>query len=476
MIPGRRNLSRHNDRSTSGVIAVLGNYGNTNLGDEATLAAIIEQVAQRRPKAKIIALAVDPEATYDRHGITALAAWGRFKKPRASHQPASGSTNRQRSRLAIWMRNSLRPVASIVRRPLDLLVSLATLGDEAIFPIKCWVAMRGVDWLLIGGSGQISDQFYGPWNFPYRLLVWALAAKAAGARVAFVCVGAGSITSSLSRVFLKTALSLADHRSLRDQRSRRIVEELGVRGPSVVAADVVFELEARNAPAVVRKLADPPRVVGLNVFPYHAPFYWPDADPTIYRAYLDSAAKFIGWLGRHRYVVHLFPTQLRADLCVIRDLVATLEAKGIRLPAVQLLHAPVTGVESLAATVAAVDLVIATRFHALVMALRAGTPVLALSSQPKTDDLMADMGLSAYRVSIDNIQLDSLTACFTSLAQNAASLRQQIQARVRELRREVDELLDGLLGVPRSDADTGPIATSVPSPRADRRFVRRSSA
>jgi polysaccharide pyruvyl transferase WcaK-like protein len=120
-----------------------------------------------------------------------------------------------------------------------------------------------------------------------------------------------------------------------------------------------------------------------------------------------------------------------------------------------------------------VDLVVATRFHALVMALRAGTPVLALSSQPKTDDLMADMGLSAYRVSIDHLDLSSLTARFTSLTQNAASVREQIKTRVRQLRREVDECLDGLLGMPRSDADTGPIPTPVPAPRADTRFLNR---
>jgi polysaccharide pyruvyl transferase WcaK-like protein len=356
------------------------------------------------------------------------------------------------------------------------LLWLAAVGDEAIFPLACRATMSGVDLLIVGGSGQISDQFSGPWNAPYRLLVWVLAAKLAGARVGFLCVGAGSVTANLSRAFLKAALSLADHRSLRDQRSRRLVDELGVRAPSVVAADVVFDLDGASAAPVTRRPADPARVIGLNVFPYHAPFYWPDADPAIYRAYLDSTAEFVGWLGRQRFIVHLFPTQLRADLRVIRDLTATLEAKGIRLPATQLLHAQVTGVESLAATVAAVDLVVATRFHALVMALRAGTPVLALSSQPKTDDLMADMGLSAYRVSIDNIQLDSLTARFTALSEHAASLREQIQRRVRALRREVDECLDELLGAPRSDADIGPIPTRGPSQGADTRFQRRPPA
>jgi polysaccharide pyruvyl transferase WcaK-like protein len=468
MIPVLRNLSRHSDQATGHAVAVIGNYGNSNLGDEATLAAIIEQVRRRRPNPKIIALSVDPDDTRVRHGVTARAAWGRGRKPRPAEAPAP-----RPSRRSIWLRNALRPFASIARGPFDLLVWLGAAADELIFPLACRAAMSGVDLLIVGGSGQISDQFSGPWNFPYRLLVWVLAAKLAGAKVGFLCVGAGSVTASLSRTFLKAALSLADHRSLRDERSRRIVDELGVRRPSVVAADVVFDLEGATAPAVVRKPMDPPRVIGLNVFPYHAPFYWPNADPAIYRAYLDSTAEFVGWLGRHRYVVHLFPTQLRADLRVIGDLTATLEAKGIRLPATHLLHAQVTGVESLAATVVAVDLVVATRFHALVMALRAGTPVLALSSQPKTDDLMADMGLSAYRVSIDHLDLSSLTARFTSLTQNAASVREQIKTRVRQLRREVDECLDGLLGVPRSDADTGPIPTPVPAPRADTRFLNR---
>ena len=470
MISLLRNLTRHSAEPTKGTVAVIGNYGNSNLGDEATLAAIIEQVRRRRVNPKIIALSVDPDDTRARHGVAALAAWGRRPTPRPA--PAAPP----RSRLSRWMANALRPFTSIARGPVDLLLWLAAVGDEAIFPLACRAAMSGVDLLIVGGSGQISDQFSGPWNFPYRLLVWVLAAKLAGARVGFLCVGAGSVTANLSRAFLKAALSLADHRSLRDQRSRRLVDELGVRAPSVVAADVVFDLDGASAAPVTRRPADPARVIGLNVFPYHAPFYWPDADPAIYRAYLDSTAEFVGWLGRQRYIVHLFPTQLRADLRVIRDLTATLEAKGIRLPATQLLHAQVTGVESLAATVAAVDLVVATRFHALVMALRAGTPVLALSSQPKTDDLMADMGLSAYRVSIDNIQLDSLTARFTELSEHAASLREQIQRRVRALRREVDECLDELLGAPRSDADTGPIPTRVPSPHADTRLQRRPPA
>jgi len=465
-----RNLTRRLDDPSGGTVAVIGNYGNTNLGDEATLTAIIEQIVRRRPKAKIIALSVDPDVTRGLYGVVSLAAWGGPKKPRG--HPREESAPGRPSRPSIWTRRIRRPIAAIARGPITAFARVRELGDEAIFLARCRLAMRGVDLLIVGGSGQIADEFGGPWNFPYRLLAWITTAKAAGARVAFVCVGAGSIRSGLSRTFLKAALSLADHRSLRDQRSHRTVQELGVRGASVVAADVVFALEA-GAPPVARTPSSPPRVIGFNVFPYHAPFYWPGADPKRYHAYLESAAQFIQWLGGSGYIVHLFPTQLRADLQVIRDLVATMETRGIRLPATQLIQAAVTGVESLAATVSTVDLVVATRFHAIVMALRAGTPVLALSSQNKTDDLMADMGLAAYRVSIDHMSLNPLVARFTTLAQNAHQVRLQIQARTRELRHEVEEVMDGLLGVPRSDVDTGPIPTSATSPLAATHRPRR---
>jgi len=53
-----------------GAVAVIGNYGNSSLGDEATLAAIIEQVRRRRVNPKIIALSVDPDDTRTRHGLS----------------------------------------------------------------------------------------------------------------------------------------------------------------------------------------------------------------------------------------------------------------------------------------------------------------------------------------------------------------------------------------------------------------------
>ncbi|OEV22976.1 hypothetical protein AN219_26650, partial [Streptomyces nanshensis] len=58
--------------------------------------------------------------------------------------------------------------------------------------------------------------------------------------------------------------------------------------------------------------------------------------------------------------------------------------------------AEATSLAELTAEAAAADTVVATRYHNLVCALKAGTPALALSYAAKSDALMARMGLGAY--------------------------------------------------------------------------------
>ena len=53
-------------------------------------------------------------------------------------------------------------------------------------------------------------------------------ARARGAKIAFVSVGAGPISSSLSKLLFRWSLSLASYRSFRDEGSRKLIESLGV--------------------------------------------------------------------------------------------------------------------------------------------------------------------------------------------------------------------------------------------------------
>jgi len=68
------------------------------------------------------------------------------------------------------------------------------------------------------------------------------------------------------------------------------------------------------------------------------------------------------------------------------------------------------GPDALAEAYAAFDMVLATRMHAAILALTAGTPVLPIAYEFKTTELFEALGLGDYVVSIDGIDEDRLLA------------------------------------------------------------------
>ena len=70
-----------------GGIAILGNYGNRNLGNEATLAALLHAISARQPDARLYAVTFDPDDTTRRHRVSTLPA---RRRARSSGSPGSG--------------------------------------------------------------------------------------------------------------------------------------------------------------------------------------------------------------------------------------------------------------------------------------------------------------------------------------------------------------------------------------------------
>jgi polysaccharide pyruvyl transferase WcaK-like protein len=238
-------------------------------------------------------------------------------------------------------------------------------------------------------------------------------------------------------------LYLADYRAYRDERSKHLIETIGVSRPGPVFPDVVYSLPVTGA---VRQMgaADDSRVIGVNVFPRQDPRYVSDGDPEAYRAYLGTLGAFVAWLLRAGYIVLLFPTQLRADTLVMEDLKKTIrdDVQGLEH---RLVEPRIETVEDLVSHVATTALVVATRFHGILISFLLGKPVLALSDQPKMDDLVEDMGLSDYLLSLDRFDVESMIERFKSLEANREILTARIQRRAREHRRALEGQFDSLL-------------------------------
>jgi polysaccharide pyruvyl transferase WcaK-like protein len=423
-------------------VAVIGNYGNRNLGDEATLEAIVHHLRSRMPGVRLVGLSVDPADTAARHGIETIPARRgaehvapeqELRSPVARSKEGSRPT--LRDRVGPWIRRH-HAVHAIVRAVFTAARAVIGALDECRFSLACMRRLRGIDTLVIGGGGQLADDFE-----LAMLLRWAVVAKVWRARVVILNVGAGPLDSRWSRLLVRGLLYLADYHAFRDDRSRRLIEAVGAcrRGP--VFPDVVYGLPVTAPLISIRSVAI---VVGVNLFPRRDPRYVANGHPAAYRAYLATMGAFVGWLLRTGHIVLLLPTQLRADPPVIDDLQAML-SDDVSAAGHRLFRPHIATREDLLQQIARVDLMVATRFHGILFSYLLGKPVLTLSDHPKMDDLAIDLGLSEYLLSLDRFELESVVARFTSLEADAAAVRARVLEQVGERRKMLEQQFDALV-------------------------------
>jgi polysaccharide pyruvyl transferase WcaK-like protein len=117
-----------------------------------------------------------------------------------------------------------------------------------------------------------------------------------------------------------------------------------------------------------------------------------------------------------------------------------------------------TSLAELTAETAAAETVVATRYHNLVCALKAGTPTLAVSYAAKSEALMDRMGLGAYCHPAREVDADRLLEQFRELEKRSAELRRTLADRNRtvalQLRDQFADLTRALFPVARPDTTT----------------------
>jgi polysaccharide pyruvyl transferase WcaK-like protein len=325
------------------------------------------------------------------------------------------------------------------------------LGEEIREYIRAWRTLKGTDLFIVPGTGLLTDAWgVSGWG-PYGLLKWSLMARLRGCRVMFVSVGAGPVHSRLGRFFLKCALSLAEYRSYRDAPSRAVVEGLGVRTrDDRIYPDLVFGLSSRLPATAAHREGRP--VVGLGLMEYSGKYSVATPMRDTYERYLESLAAIVGWWLHHEYDVRLLLGD--ADAFVIDDLRAVLRERLASDVDERVTDHPIGSVDELLSQLNATDLVVATRFHNVLMSLLLSKPVIAISFHHKCSSLMSEMGLSEYCHDINQMNADILIEQFQALVRNSDDAKRMIVQRVDEARQALDEqyqlLFRDLLAEPRS--------------------------
>jgi polysaccharide pyruvyl transferase WcaK-like protein len=391
-------------------IAFFGHFNSTNFGNECTLQAILYHLRYYRSDAEITCICTGPEVTASTYQIEAIPIAESFVKS--------------------W--NPRHPLARVMKR-----VCIG-MPSEPYRWVKCLIRLRRTEMLIIPGTGLLTDA-YGllGWG-PYSVFKWSLLAKICRCKLLFVSVGVGPIYGALGRWFVKSALSLADFRSYRDNSTIQYLNGIGFRTDNdQVYPDLVFSLpEAMISHPANKKSRRP--VVGVGLMDYAGKYSVSRPTNEIYLAYLENLARIVRWLIAQENDVRLLIGDL-SDMHVTQELRGLLTERLSVGDKGRIIDEPVFSVQDLVSQIATTDIVVATRFHNVLLALLCDKPVISISFHHKCDSLMSAMGLSAYCLDINALKADGLREKFCDLEANAARLKPLIRLKAREFRKALDE-------------------------------------
>lgn len=375
-------------------IIILGTYGGGNFGNDACFEATLGWLRAAFTNASILAVCADPMITSERFGIPAV---------------------------------SLRVVPPLLPRWLDTLL----LRQPSLWLNwwACFGALKRCDLLVVAGAGIIHDFRDRPWGWPSRFLRWILAARLQGASVWFACVGAGPVINPVSRLMMVWAAKLATRRCYRDESSRAYMSARGVdETASQVSGDIAFLLPAPTpSDHGARQI-----VVGVGIMNYRG---W-RTNEKIYRAYIESMAHLIEWLKFKGHKVRILIGQRPTDLIAVGDLEARL---GYALMSDA--EREVRSYQDILNVVADTDLVVASRYHVQIAALKMGRPVLSISYGPMNDDLMRAAGLGVFIHDIEHMDHRALILQCDQLINMRVHYAKVVQTEIKALEAGLHERL-----------------------------------
>ncbi len=402
--------------STTPRVGLFGLLGSGNLGNDASMETVLGYLRRDHPEADVDAMCKGPETVTSRYGIPseALNWYHRYENDASGAKAA--------------------------------LLKLFGKGADVLLTAS-WV--RRHDVVIVPGMGTMEATLpIQPWALPYSFLLLCMSGRIFGTKVAFVSVGADSINKRLTRKLLDTSAKLAFYRSYRNAQSREAMRRRGVD----VSQDHVYPDLAFGLPALPDEGPGDPQIVCVGVMDYYGDNDDQGEAAEINALYVATMKSFVRWLvGNGRRVRLLIgQTNHDSDGAVAAEIIADVRAYHPNVEPACVVAEPMSTFAELMQAIEPASIVVATRFHNVIAALRLGKPVVALSYASKFPALMGEMGLGEFCLPIKSLEPDVLIATFNELENRRVELRATIQERnavyERDIAAQFAELSVALLG------------------------------
>jgi polysaccharide pyruvyl transferase WcaK-like protein len=388
----------------------FGHFGSGNFGNEITFQTSLYHVRQRLPEAEFACICTNPETLAATYGIAAVPISRNF-----------GGARKRRTGLARLLRKIFIGIPC-----------------EMFRWIEAFRTLKGADMLVIPGTGLLTDA-YGihEWG-PYSLFKWSFVSKLRGCRLLFMSVGAGPLYSGLGIYFVKSALSLGEFRSYRDKASLDCLKKVGFHGNGDrVFPDLVFSAPETMLPRS-GDTGSNRAVVGIGLMDYAGKYSVANPTDDVYTSYLECLSVFVKWLLSREYGVRLFLGEA-GDTASVSNFKSLLKKSLGTYDEGRIIYQPAHCVEELLPQIAAVDIVVATRFHNVLLSLLLNKPVIAISFHHKCASLMSQMGVSEYIHDINDMNADRLIGQFMDIEKKEKQLKSIIRKKVEQSRKALDE-------------------------------------
>lgn len=378
-------------------IGFFGILGSGNLGNDGSLEAVVAYVRRRYPDVRLDFLAMGPERLTERyHAPATHLQW---------YEPHAGDATGVRA------------------------AALKVLG-KLLDPVRTWRWVRRQDVVIVPGMGVLEATLpIRPWALPYSLLWLGITARLTGAKVALVSVGADYVKKRGTRWVVSRAARLAHYRSFRDEHSREALGRMGVD----VRGDHVFPDLAFALPGPEERPSS--GAVGVGLMEFHGNNDDRARADRINAEYLATVKRFVRLMVDEGRPVRLFIGDV-ADLDVPGEVIA--DARAHR-PDADVTAEPLTSLGDLMHQMAAVDTVVATRYHNVLCALKSAKPTVSFGYARKSDVLMASMGVGEYCLSAREPDFDRLVALFRTLEENREEVTGNLRKRAEEMAARVDD-------------------------------------
>ena len=373
-------------------VGLFGLLGSGNSGNDASMETVLAYLREAHPDIVVDALCGGPERVRANYGIDASPLnWCQKFEQRATGAPAA-------------------------------FLKLAGKGIDAV-RIASWV--RRHDAVIVAGAGALETTLpVRAWGFPYSLFLLAASGRVFGTKVALVSVGADLINKRPTRWLSNATARLVSYRSYRDTYSRDAMRQRGID----TSSDRVFPDLVFGVPTPPYEPGDP-ELVGVGVMAYYGGSDDRSRAEQIHSCYVETMTRFTEWLVDNGYRVRLFGGDNKFDGAIAEKVEADVRKRRPELDARRITVAAVSTYPELIREMAPVGMVVATRYHNVMCAVKLCKPTISLGYSRKFISLMTDMGLAEFHQFADSLDLDRLTEQFKELESRRAQLQQKMADR-----------------------------------------------